>query len=83
MIHPYNNANLNRWARNEFQVQLDLPGHSEPMGYCDGTEEDENEIRTQAEDEGVEDLKITKKQLKSGRQIWTLGELVQGDTEEW
>ena len=83
MIHPYTNQNMTRWSRGEFQVQLDLAGHSQPMGYCDGTDEDEAELRAQAEEEGVDDLKIVKKQLKSGRQIWILGEIPTQQGEDW
>ncbi|MFT4704265.1 MAG: hypothetical protein ACI81R_001962 [Bradymonadia bacterium] len=84
MIHPYTNENVTLWGHGKFQVQLELPGNTKPMGWCDGTSEDEAEIRTQAEGEGVEDLKIHKKQLKSGRQIWTLGEMpTDSGEEEW
>jgi len=43
------------------------------MGYCDGTEEDEAELRAMAESEEVDDLPIHKKYLKTGREIWTVG----------
>ena len=83
MIHPHNNATANKWARNEFQVQLVLPGHSQPMGYCDGSDEDEQELRAQAEDEGVNEFTIHKKMLKGGRQIWTLGAPPVSSEEDW
>lgn len=73
MIHHYNHEHLSRWNRGEHQVRIDVPGRRLPMGYCDGTEEDEAELRAIAEAEGVEDLPITKKLLKTGRQIWTVG----------
>ena len=43
------------------------------MGYCDGTDEDEEELRSIAESEDVDDLPITKKILKTGREVWTVG----------
>jgi len=72
MIHPYDNAAQTRWDRGEFQVQLNLPNNSRPMGFCDGTPEDVAELTAMAEAEGVDDVTIHKKRLKSGREIWTL-----------
>lgn len=74
MLYPYNNATQTQWGHGELQVQMNRTGQSGPIGYCDGTEEDEQEIRAQAEAEGVENLPITKKMLKTGRQIWTIGD---------
>lgn len=79
MIHPFDNENSTRWSRGDFAVQIEQAGHTRPMGYCDGTEEDERELRALAENEGVEDLRIHRKRLKSGREIWTLGEVPTGD----
>lgn len=73
MIYPYDNETQTRWNRGEFKVQLNLPNNSRPMGFCDGTSGDLAEIRSMAELEGVNDLKIEKKVLKTGREIWTLG----------
>ena len=73
MIHPYDNASQTRWDRGEFKVQLNLPNNSRPMGFCDGSPEDEAELRSIAESEGADDVTIDKKHLKSGREIWTLG----------
>lgn len=73
MIYPYDHEMLRKWNRGELQVQIDIPGRRLPMGYCDGTEEDEAELRNMAESEGVEDLPIQKRLLKTGRQIWTVG----------
>ena len=73
MIHRYDNATQNRWQRGEFKVQLNLPGNPRPMGFCDGTPEDAAELLAIAEAEGVDDARIHKKQLKSGREVWTLG----------
>lgn len=33
-------------------MQLDVPGSTRPMGYCDGSAEDEAELRRIAESEG-------------------------------
>lgn len=82
MIHPYSHDTLRQWNRGEFKVQLDVPGRRLPMGYCDGSEEDETELRSQAEEEGVEELVIHKKILKTGREIWTLGSEAEEDEDE-
>ncbi len=73
MIVKYSNESLQRWTRGQLQVRLDVPGRELPMGYCDGTDDDERELRAIAEAEGVESLPIHKKLLKTGRQIWTVG----------
>ncbi len=73
MIHKYSPENERRWNRGEHQVQLNIPGQTRPMGYCDGTQEDEDELREIAESEDVEDLPIDKRFLKTGRQVWTIG----------
>ena len=73
MIHPYNNGTQTRWNHGEFKVQLNLPGNSRPMGFCDGSPEDVAELLAIAEVEGATDVSIQKKYLKSGREVWTLG----------
>jgi len=73
MIYRYDNAAQTRWDRGEFKVQLNLPNHPHPMGFCDGSSEDVAELILIAEAEGADDVKIHKKHLKSGREIWTLG----------
>jgi hypothetical protein len=73
MIYPYDNATQTRWDRGELQVQLLVAGNPRPIGFCDGTDADVAELRTMAETEGAESATITKKLLKSGREIWTLG----------
>ena len=73
MIHPYDNATQTRWDRGEFQVQLNLPNNPRPIGFCDGSDEDVAELLVIAEAEGAIDVEIHKKQLKSGREVWTLG----------
>lgn len=71
MIHPYSNATQTRWDKGDFKVQLLTPGSSRPMGFCDGTEADLAELRQIAEAENAA-LRIEKKVLKTGREVWTL-----------
>lgn len=73
LIHKYSNQTLQQWTRGQLQVQLNVPGRNLPMGYCDGTDADEAELRAIAEEEEVENLPIHKRVLKTGRQIWTVG----------
>lgn len=73
MIYPYDNATQTRWDRGELQVQLNVPNNPRPMGFCDGSSADVAELVLIAEAEGADDVKIHKKHLKSGREIWTLG----------
>jgi hypothetical protein len=72
VIHLYNDEHLRRWNRGEHRVQLDLPGRNKPMGYCDGTPEDEEELLRMAREEGEHEVEIKKRLLKTGREIWTL-----------
>lgn len=74
MIYPYDNSTQTRWDHGELKVQLLLPNNPRPVGFCDGSPEDTDELRGIAEAEGADDVKIHKKILKSGREIWTLGE---------
>ena len=71
MIHQYSNATQSKWDKGEFKVQLLLPETTRPMGFCDGTAEDLAELKAIADGENSE-LKIEKKMLKTGREIWTL-----------
>lgn len=73
MIHSYDNATQTRWDRGEFKVQLNQVNNSRPIGFCDGSPEDVSELLAMAEAEGADDVKIDKKVLKSGREIWTIG----------
>ena len=73
MIHFYSNETQTRWDHGEFKVQLLLPNNTRPMGFCDGTRADVAELEAIAEAEGAEGVQITKKVLKTGREIWTLG----------
>ena len=77
MIYPYDNGTQTRWDRGEFQVQLLLAGQTRPFGFCDGTESDLAELRTRAESEGADDVRIERKPLKTGREVWTLGSVEQ------
>jgi hypothetical protein len=73
MIHPYDNASQTRWDHGEFQVQLLMVNNPRPVGFCDGTDADLAELRARAEAEGADEVNIVRKQLKSGRETWTLG----------
>ena len=72
MIHPYSNETQTRWDRGDFQVQLNQANNTRPMGFCDGSAADLAELKEMAESEGAETMRIEKKELKSGRAIWTL-----------
>ncbi len=72
MIYPNDNATQTRWGRGELKVQLNQLNNPRPLGFCDGSAEDVAELLAIAEAEGAEDVKIHKKLLKSGREIWTL-----------
>jgi hypothetical protein len=82
MIRKSNAESDRLWGRGELKVQLILPGQTRPMGYCDGTEEDEAELVDIAESEGVDDLPIQKRILKTGREIWTMGRPPEPDPDE-
>jgi hypothetical protein len=73
MIYPYDNSTQRRWDRGELKVQLNQPNIPRPIGYCDGSPDDVNELLSIAEAEGADDVKIHRKILKTGREIWTLG----------
>ncbi|MCH2187568.1 hypothetical protein MK280_17070 [Myxococcota bacterium] len=72
MIYPHNNETQTRWDHGDYKVQLDLPNNPKPMGYCDGTDADLAELASIAESEGADEMRIEKKVLKTGREIWTL-----------
>jgi hypothetical protein len=71
MIYPYSNATQTAWDHGDYQVQLTLPNNPRPMGFCDGSAADVAELREIAQQEDSE-MRIEKKRLKSGREIWTL-----------
>jgi hypothetical protein len=72
MIYPYNSDSQTRWDRGELKVQLNVPNNTRPTGFCDGLESDISELESIAESEGADGMRIEKKILKTGRQIWTL-----------
>lgn len=79
MIHKYSLKSMARWSSGEFQVQILLPGQDRPIAYCDGTDEDLSELHAIAEEEGTELPEIHRRILKSGREIWTMGEAAEDD----
>ncbi|MFT7578705.1 MAG: hypothetical protein ACI9MR_000363 [Myxococcota bacterium] len=74
MIHRYSNATQTRWDHGDFKVRLMPAGGERPIGFCEGTDEDMVELNAIAEAEGAEHLTIHKKMLKTGREVWTLGD---------
>ena len=72
MIHPYSNETQTRWDHGDFKVQLNQPDNSRPIGFCDGSTADLEELREMADSEGTDEIRIEKKILKSGREFWTL-----------
>ncbi len=72
MIYPHSNESETQWIRGNYKVQLNSPDNTRPIGYCDGTDADLAELRGIAEDEGADGMRIEKKFLKTGREIWTL-----------
>ena len=65
MIYPRSDATETNWARGQYKVRLELPGHSRPMGFCDGSESDLAELQAIAESEGADEMRIEKKLLKT------------------
>ncbi len=72
MIYLHSNETQTQWDRGDYAVRLDLPNNSSPMGFCDGTDADVAELQGMAEAEGAGAMRIEKKSLKTGREIWTL-----------
>lgn len=70
-IEPYSNESQTKWDRGEFQVMIQSPRSSNPIGFCDGDKSDEQQIHQRANREGVE-VTIEKKVLKTGREVWTV-----------
>lgn len=70
-IQPHSNKTHTLWDRGEFQVMVKSARSGTIVGFCDGTRADELEIVETAMREGAE-VEIDKKQLKTGRQIWTV-----------
>lgn len=72
MFYPHSNETQTRWDRGDYRAQINLPGNPKPVGFCDGTEADIAELQAIAEAEGAGQMRIDKKLLKTGREIWTL-----------
>ncbi|MEM1350055.1 MAG: hypothetical protein AAGI01_15960 [Myxococcota bacterium] len=70
-IYPATNDTQTQWGKGGFGAMLMRPGITDAFGFCDGIEEDEQELLAQAEMEGAE-VRIDKKALKSGREVWTV-----------
>lgn len=70
-IHEHSNETQTLWDRGEYQVMLKTPESGRPIGFCDGTPQDEEEVVAIALREGSE-VTIDKKRLKTGREIWTV-----------
>lgn len=70
-IEPHSNETQTKWDHGDFQVMVKSPQIDRPLGFCQGTAADENEIVEQAMNEGAE-VVIDKKVLKTGREIWTV-----------
>lgn len=82
MIHRHDNASSTLWDHGDLKVKIVVPTSDRPVGYCDGTEEDERELHAIAEAEGTELPTIQRKILKTGREIWTIGEAPPNEPEE-
>jgi len=82
LIHRYSMAALQRWNRGEYKVTILVPGSDRPVAYCDGTDEDIAELSATAEEEGTALPTIHRRILKTGREIWTIGEPQAPEVEE-
>jgi len=80
VIYPYTNETQTRRDLGELQVQLLVPTNTRPIGFCDGTDADEAEIRSRSEAEGAEDFRIERKPLETGREIWTMHGRIDDDS---
>ena len=72
MIYPHSNETQTRWDHGDYKVQLMLPNNTRPIGFCDGSVADVAEMTERAESEGSDSIRVEKKRLKSGREIWTI-----------
>ncbi|MEO1269050.1 MAG: hypothetical protein AAFX99_13195 [Myxococcota bacterium] len=71
-IHAFSNDTQTAWNRGQLNVVIKAPNTDRPFGYCDGTEEDRQSLIAMAEEEGLSDIAIDVRSLKTGRQIWTI-----------
>ena len=84
MIRRYDDKSLALWDRGDLKVKIIVPTSDRPIAFCDGTDEDERELHAIAEAEGTELPTIHRKVLKTGREIWTIGEPPTNQLkEEW
>lgn len=84
MIHKYSMDGVRAWNRGDYKVQIMVPTHDRPIAWCDGTDEDLAELRAIAEEEGTELPTVQRRVLKTGREIWTIGQAPEvGDDEEY
>ena len=72
MFYPHSNETQTRWDHGDYKIQIMLPNNTRPMGFCDGTDADVSELEAIAEAEGAGEMRIERKVLKTGREIWTL-----------
>lgn len=70
-ISPHSNETQTQWDRGNFQVMIKSTTSDKPIGFCEGSAQDEESLIEQANQEGVE-VRIDKKSLKTGREIWTV-----------
>ena len=71
-IHTYSNSSQTAWNRGQLNVMIKAPNNDRPFGYCDGTEEDRKSLIAMAEEEGLAGIDIDVRNLKTGRQVWTI-----------
>ena len=71
-IHIYSTQYENLWNKGQLAVMIKAQGAERPFGYCDGTQEDADALIAMAEGEGLERVRIERKDLKTGRQVWTI-----------
>lgn len=76
-IIPHSNESQTKWDHGEFQIMIKSPTTTRPIGFCDESKKAEQAIHEMAMREGAE-VEIEKKQLKTGRQIWTVHRKTQG-----
>ena len=82
MITWYSHTAERQWHDGGFKVELWAWNQPRPIGYCDGSEADEAELRGIAEEEGLEELRIERRYLKLGRERWTLTGAVEEEPED-
>ena len=71
-IHEHNNVTQTKWDKGGFKAMIKAPNNERPVGFCDGTPADESALVEMAELEGMTGVRIQRKNLKTGREIWTV-----------